>query len=394
LTLGAESNGVHSWDGKIRLLAIHNVALTEEQIQQNFDAGVGQKFNMLFKIGHLDDAGANSLPDSSYIWFTVSEFDNFSYLFSDPRFVILNQVAGDPLYTIGTDETTLTTPVDISGIKIGINGREVEVGQVFENINTSITKSPQSLVGTKSYDFGDGNGTVSVPAAASGTIIAKKNGASGPSADQFFLSFEHFAGQTGLVTDSTSFPLTYDYPGTDADPDYIVGVRNFDELNATMAQVTGVDPASVETSFENLKQQLPSKENLQGFLASMQMAIANLAGIYCDALVEDPTLRTNFFGSFGFTSNVDTAFGSGDSTQKNQIVNALVTKMVGTGLNIQPDTAAIKDALIGSDGNGGLFGSLETTCAADGCTRDAARTRTIVKGMCMAVLGSAAVTQQ
>jgi hypothetical protein len=112
--------------------------------------------------------------------------------------------------------------------------------------------------------------------------------------------------------------------------------------------------------------------------------------------VEDSILRDNFFGSFGFTSGVSTAFGSGDSAQKNQIVNALVNKMVGTSLNIQPDAAAIKTALIGTGGNtaadGGLYGKLAELCSTD-CTSQA-RTRTIVKGMCMAVLGSAAVTQK
>ena len=37
----------------IRLVAIHNRALTLAQIQQNFEAGVGEKFFLLFGVEHL-----------------------------------------------------------------------------------------------------------------------------------------------------------------------------------------------------------------------------------------------------------------------------------------------------------------------------------------------------
>ena len=35
------------------MVAIHNRALTPTQIQQNFDAGVGEKYFMLFNVSHL-----------------------------------------------------------------------------------------------------------------------------------------------------------------------------------------------------------------------------------------------------------------------------------------------------------------------------------------------------
>jgi hypothetical protein len=389
--LGAETDGTNQWTGKIRLLAFYNDVLTAEQIQQNFDAGVGQKFNLLFKIGHMDDDVGDVMPDLSYIWFSVSEYDDFSYLFTSPQFIVL-----DPSGT-GALTTTLPGTVNIKGIKLGMNGKEADVGQVFANLNTDVTESPQSMIATKSYDFGDGVGTTAVPVIGSGTIVAKQNGTSGSNADQFFLSFEEIAGKTGLSTDPALITFSPDtFPAGSA---YVVGLRTFDELNASMAQVTGVNPTTIQTTFTNLKQQLPSKEDMAGFLASMQMSIANLAGAYCQALVEDDTKRASYFGvpeSF-FTTNpgtVDSAFGTGLSANKTAIVNALVTNMVGTSLNIQPNPTAIRDALIGSDGNSGLYGSLQTTCATDGCTQNAARVRTVVKGMCMAVLGSAAISEQ
>ena len=51
--LGNEVSNNRQWQGVLRLVAIHNRALTLEQIQQNFQAGVGEKFFMLFGISHL-----------------------------------------------------------------------------------------------------------------------------------------------------------------------------------------------------------------------------------------------------------------------------------------------------------------------------------------------------
>ena len=41
--------------GAIRMVAIHNAVLTPEQIQQNFDVGVGQKYFLMFSVSELID---------------------------------------------------------------------------------------------------------------------------------------------------------------------------------------------------------------------------------------------------------------------------------------------------------------------------------------------------
>ena len=46
--LGNEVSGNRQWQGVVRLVAIHNRALTQAQIQQNFDAGVGERYFLLF----------------------------------------------------------------------------------------------------------------------------------------------------------------------------------------------------------------------------------------------------------------------------------------------------------------------------------------------------------
>ena len=68
-----------------------------------------------------------------------------------------------------------------------------------------------------------------------------------------------------------------------------VGVRTFDEINATMSTVTGVSPEdnAVDTTFQGLRQSMPATEAPVAFLSSHQVAIAQLAIEYCNALIED-----------------------------------------------------------------------------------------------------------
>lgn len=365
LVLGNEVSGDRAWAGQIRMLAVHNRALTQEQIVQNFDVGVGEKFFLLFAIGDII-----ALPDS-YIVFEVSQYDSYSYLFSEPLFINL-----DPAVTPNN--------IPLQGMRIGINGRQADVGQAWNNLNT--------VLDAGSYDPATGQ-----VLSTRGTIIALENG---PTADEFFLSFELLGGQSNAFTENS--PLTP--PDLPAPPAVsTIGVRTFDEVNASMAALTGVDPTLVQPSFQTLRQQLPPVENLDGFLSANQMAIAQLSIEYCSALVDDTGLRGPFFGGFGFGSDVSTAFGAGDSAQKNLIVDALYDRMIGLAeggsndLIDAPTREEIKTELIGYDligaqvNTNSLFDRLTSACPA-GC--DAARTSAIVKAMCGTALGSAAVLVQ
>ncbi len=82
--LGNEVSNNRQWTGVIRLAAIHNRALTLQQVQQNFEAGVGEKFFMLFGISHLV-----SVP-RAYILFEAQQYDSSGYLFNNPKFVSLD----------------------------------------------------------------------------------------------------------------------------------------------------------------------------------------------------------------------------------------------------------------------------------------------------------------
>ncbi|TLY78625.1 MAG: LamG domain-containing protein [Gammaproteobacteria bacterium] len=53
LVLGNETTGNRQWLGVIKFAAIHSRALTPAQVQQNFAAGVGERYYLLFDVSAL-----------------------------------------------------------------------------------------------------------------------------------------------------------------------------------------------------------------------------------------------------------------------------------------------------------------------------------------------------
>ena len=146
-------------------------------------------------------------------------------------------------------------------------------------------------------------------------------------------------------------------------------------------------------AYEGIKQQLPKVENFGGFLAAHQMAIAQLAIEYCNALVDDTSKRASYWPGFGFPANINTAFGP--AANRDLVFDPLINRIAlpdgfGTGLATQPSVAAMKGEL------NALTDRL-TTCynfgtGADNC--EAGRTNTVVKAVCGAALGNAAMLVQ
>ena len=373
LVLGNEVSGNRPWQGSMRMLAIHNRILTPEQIQQNLDVGVGQKYFLLFGIGHV-----TGVPADSYIMFEVEQYDSYSYLFNKPTYINL-----DPVVSPGN--------ILLEGMRIGVNGKEVSVGQAYQNLNMAIGSNYDPALGEPLSDLG--------------TVIALENG---QGSDEFFLTFERLGGEFNPFTEisPTVFP-GLPQPELKAD----IGVRTFDEINASMAALTGVDPVVVVDGIPTprhaiLRQQLPAVEDPSGFLSAHQMAIAQLSIEYCSALVDDPEKRASFF--FGidldsantfFNSDVATAL---DPDGQAWIVNALYNKLVGLpgtpggDLADAPSLAELQAELIGPPVppvTSSLFERLTSNnCGGSGC--DATRTQAIVKAMCGAILGGAAVLVQ
>ncbi|MDH5611417.1 MAG: LamG domain-containing protein [Gammaproteobacteria bacterium] len=372
--LGDEPSGGALWKGKIRLVAIHNRALTQTQINQNFSVGVGKKYFMLFSI-----ADRIGIPDS-YILFHVEQYDNYAYLFNEPRFINLNP------------DWLPNSPIIIKGMRIAINGREAAAGQAFANIDTSVNSS-------SGYDFTNNGQFLSTQ----GTIIPLEKGSG---SDEFFLTFE--------VLGSNNNPFIEALPiapsaADDAEPVSDIGLRTFEEINATMSAVTGVPTTetTVSTTYNTYRQQLPVVENISTFLASHQMAIAQLAMSYCNVLVNT---NPGYFSGFTF-STASTAFDS--PAKKAAIMNPLLTAIMNVDINnatnnlqTQPDETVIRDmlgasttqnldvVLTGDDFESLITSMTQCTISPSPTCDTTTRTEEIVKASCAAILGSASMLIQ
>ena len=372
--LGNEVSGDRQWQGVIKMVAIHNRALTAQQVQQNFSVGVGEKFFLMFNVAQ------HTGIENSYVVFEVSQFDSYAYLFANPVFRVLG------------DNPAVPQGVPLKGMRIGINGKQASVGQAYQNLDLTIGGSAYTSEAGQSLS-------------TAGTIISLENGAD---SDEFFLTFEQIGNSSNVVTDPVTAVAGMTLETTDISlPD--IGLRLFDEVNATMSELTGVSmtESGVQTTFNLVRQQLPAVENLSGFLSAHQVGISQLAIEYCNSMVEDPALRDLFFlqsGFNGFGNTVAAAFP--DQAAKNQVVDALYYNLLGASdrtndpagdrLSRAPSLSDIRDALIngGIAANGQSYTALFTSMASNCGSCDAQSTDTIVKGMCAAVLGSAAMLIQ
>lgn len=346
LVLGNEVSNDRTWQGVVRMVAIHNRALTQPQIQQNFEAGVGERFYLLFSVSHLVNV------PQSYVMFEASQFDSYSYLFNKPVFLSLDG-SQDP------------DQVHLKGIRIGVNGTEAKVGQAYAPLDRTVTAA--------GYEPGTG-----FTLAGIGTVVPLDKG---PSADEFFLTFEQIGANSHPFVEPAPTPLP-DPP--DADPASQIGLRTFEEISASMSSMTGVPTtnANVADTYNRVREQLPTVENIEGFLSSHQVGAAQLAIEYCNELVDDSGMRAAYFPGFNFGAPAATAFDS--PTKRGQITGPLTARAVGTGLTTQPSAAEISAEI------DALFGRL--TACGGGCAGD--RTEVVVKAACSTVVGSASTLLQ
>lgn len=351
LVLGNEASSNRPWEGVIRFAAIHNRALSAEQVQTNFAAGVGERYFLPFYIGHLID------QPGAYLVFEVSRFDNYSYLFAAPYFINLEQ-------DIVEDEAPL------EGLRIGINGRVPGVAQSFSTLET--------LIGGEGYSEQGEN------LSRLGTLLPVEQGQEN---DEFFLTFERLGQHTNVYTEPTPLPLMPNMYGEQPS----VGLRDFAEVNATMSQLTGVPEGygDVPDTYQRLRTQLPTEENIEAFLTAHQIGIAQLAIEYCNALVEaerngDNSVTPLFVG-MNYNARVDSI---NEQQWRDRVISPLFDRMVGLDLNHQPSRNAVEGELEDL-----LFTTNLTQCSGDNeeCIE---RTATATKAACAAMLGSATMLVQ
>jgi Concanavalin A-like lectin/glucanases superfamily len=338
LVLGNEVSGDRSWQGLIKFVAIHSRALSAAQVMQNFNAGVGERYYMLFNVSTVTGVS------QAYVMFTVSQYDSYGYLFDAPTFISL-----DP-----TVKASSLPSIPVQGIRIGLNGTVPQVGQAYIPLNTTISSANYTATGTVLSNIG--------------TVIGLQ---SGPLTDQFFLTFDVLGSHKNVVVEATpTVPPPAPGPVV-AD----IGVRTFAQVNSTLSALTGVPTsnATVNTTYLAVQQQLPSDPTLEGFSSSNQIGVAQLAIQYCNAAVNTPALQTQVFGS-ALSANQFTTPGGISS-----VTTALANRVLGTGLHSQPAASTITSEL------SSLIGKL---CSDNSCTTSAG-TNAVAAAACATAFGSA-----
>jgi hypothetical protein len=359
--LGNEVSNNRMWNGVIRLVAIHNRALTPAQITQNFEAGVGEKFFLMFSVEHLTNI------NDSFVVFEAAQFDSYGYLFREPFFISL-------------DGTATPNNIDVRGIRVGLNGAEANVGQAYANLDTEIT--------TAAYSAQTGQ-----PLSRLGSVLPLEKG---PDEDEFFLTFDAIGTN---VFNRPPPPVPPAPTPQDLPPASLIGVRTFDEISATMAKLTGVsqNEAGVRATMDEVRQSLPAIPSVEAYVSSHQAAVGQLAVEYCHALMENQPLRDAAFVGFNFNAAPATAFAN-----ENALFDPLLDRTLGViQLAHQPDKTAVRtelsqlvngypnDPTLSGVVRAGLLNSLPA-----GQANDAARTRAIAKSVCATVVGSAAMLVQ
>jgi hypothetical protein len=322
-------------------MAIHSRALNKDQILANYNAGVGERYFLLFDVTDL-----TGVPQS-YVEMTGQVLDSYAYQFSAPTFISLN-----PNATVGS--------LPIKGMRIGVNGVELPTGQSYATVNTTVTATGQSLSGV-------------------GAVVAADKGVD---SDMFFLTFEQIGTHSHAHTEPT---VPVSAPTLPAVAPSRKGVKNFAQINAALASITGVTGnAAVNTLYNTLQESLPPTNDLGAFLASHQTAISALADQYCNAAVTG-SAATVFPGLNLNNGNTATYFGTvatPNAANIKLVADPLVARAIGTNVNPTVE-AAVRAEL----------NSLIPTLAATNPTT-AGRTASITQAACTAVLGSAAVSLQ
>lgn len=369
LYFGNEASGDRQWQGVVRLAAVYNRALNLQQIKQNFEAGVGQKFFLLFGVSDLVDV------PKAYIMFEATQYDSAGYLFTNPKFISL-------------DSTAMPGSIALKSMRIGVNGAEAPVGQAYRLLDMTIND--------QMYSAATGQLISSV-----GTIVPLEQG---PEFDQFFLCFDQLGTHSESCTTYTAGlqPAVVDGPVTSD-----IGVKMFDAINATMSEITGVSPnnAKVKATYASVRQSLPAVNDIQGYLSSHQTSLAQLALQYCNVMMDTGSLRDAFFLGAGVDYNAPLTTSNVLANNANglAVVNRLFTKMIGTPTS-QPTTGEFQTDV------GGLIESLcNPALPADplpaGATKNRAcgvanpetgvnRTVEVIKAACGAALGSGATLVQ
>src|SRR5450755_2679113 len=335
LVLGNEVSGDRSWQGLIKFAAIHSRAMSAAQVMQNFNAGVGERYYVLFNVAAVTGVS------QAYVMFTVSQYDSYGYLFYQPTFISL-----DPTVT-----SSNLPSIPVQGIRIGLNGGVPQVGQAYIPLKTTITAANYTSQGEVLSSIG--------------TVIGLQGG---PATDQFFLTFDVLGSHTNVVVEaSPSIPAPSPGPVV-AD----IGVRTFAQINSTLSVLTGVpttDP-NVAAVYLAVQQQLPATPTLEGFSSANQVGIAQLAIQYCNVMVNNSTYAAAVLPGVTLSA---TQFSS--QAGIDQVTAPLAARVLGGGVKSVPPASTLTGA------SGELDKLITNLCTATACN-NVARVQAVTAAAC------------
>ena len=287
LVLGNETTDNRLWQGVLHMVAIHERALTEAEVAQNFDVGLGNLLSLRFDL-------SNSFGANAYIDMLFQPIGANGYLFAEPRFG--GSVSG----------------VSVKNIRIAVNDAIPVAAQAFRRVDTD-------------------NAIPGMLLSSLGAVIPIAQGAD---QDQFHLEFEVLGSTQGLGDDIG--PALPPPPLPDVE-EADIGIRSFSQLNDTMSAMTGIDASSnaVSNLYAELLGQLPATNDVMSFNNSHQVAIQRLATGYCQALVGNNGTCSAFFGSCDIAAN-----------GKGGVADTLYDRFIGSDLVVQPDQVAVRTEIV------------------------------------------------
>ena len=287
LVLGNEVTDDRPWAGVLQLVAIHNKALTDVEVRQNFDAGAGNIFTMRFDV-------SNVIGQPAFIDMQTAQLDASGYLFAKPVFV------------------SDATGIAVKNIRIAVNDTVPVAAQPFRRIDTVVLQTGEEL-------------------SPLGAVVPVQLGAD---TDQFHLQFEVLGNMLGMA--ETIPPSAPPMPAPDiVDSEY--GLRTFSQLNDAMSSVTGIDPGTnaVLATYTDVLGSLPTSADLLAFAPAQQLAIQRLAVSYCGVVVADNNSCNDLFGNCAIDVNA-----------KDQVATALYDRFIGDNIASQPDRAGVTTEIV------------------------------------------------
>ena len=158
-----------------------------------------------------------------------------------------------------------------------------------------------------------------------------------------------------------------------------LGLRNFDQINATMAVLTGIptaNPAVAKEYQSRLKALLPAGRTIDQFRGAVQVSIFKLAVEYCDAMMQSEAVTPKILTNFNLKAPPSVALGP--EGKKN-----LVSGITGNFWLIQSESSREGEKKLSNLIDELMMGRTLST---------ANQTMAIAKAVCSAALASSHVT--